>query len=158
MQEGVTEIYTDGSCHTQHKTGTWVAIIFTGAKKKILSGIVKNTTHNRMELLAVVEAIEYTKTHYGNVTSVKIYTDSQYVTGLPKRKEKITAIDFTTAKGNLLQNADLVKTFFEKLSSLSVELVKIKAHQKKTDILNYNREADILSRKLLRNAVDEMNA
>ena len=64
------------------------------------------------------------------------------------------AADFTVGKGNTMQNADLVKTFFECLPVLSVELIKIKAHQKKTDVINFNRGADMLSRKLLRNAVE----
>jgi ribonuclease HI len=55
-----------------------------------------------------------------------------------------------------MQNADLVKGFFETLQVLTIEFIKIKAHQKKTDVINYNREADMLSRKLLRNAVEEI--
>ena len=66
MQDGLAEIYTDGSCHTQHKIGTWVAIILMDTEKKILSGTVKDTTHNRMELMAVVKAIEYIKIHLAN--------------------------------------------------------------------------------------------
>lgn len=157
MQDGLTEIYTDGSCHTKYKIGTWVAILLVDTGKEILSGTAKNTTHNRMELKAVIEAIEYIKNHYSNTITIKVYTDSQYVTGLPVRKEKLLKDDFTTGKGNPLQNADLVKTFFETISKLSVELVKIKAHQKKTYVVNYNREADMLSRKLLRAAVDDIN-
>ena len=158
MQDGLAEIYTDGSCHTQHRIGTWVAIILLGTERKILSGTVKDTTHNRMELMAVVKAIEYIKIHLANTTSVKVYTDSQYVTGLPVRKEKLVKADFTSGKGNPLQNADLVKTFLESISNLSIEFVKIKAHQKSTDVVNYNREADMLSRKLLRTAVDEIGS
>ena len=158
MSEELTEVYTDGSCHTQRRIGAWAAIVFTGAKKKLLSGIVKDTTHNRMELMAVIKAIQYVKEHDGNISTIRVYTDSQYVTGLPERREKIELTGFITGKGNTLQNADLVKIFFETLSTLSIEFVKVKAHQKKTDILNYNREADMLSRKLLRNAVDEINA
>lgn len=156
MPEELTEVYTDGSCHTQRRIGAWVAIVFTETKKKLLSGIVKDTTHNSMELMAVIKAIQYVKEHHGNISTIRIYTDSQYVTGLPERKEKIELTGFITGKGNTLQNADLVKTFFETLSTLPVEFVKVKAHQKKTDIVNHNREADMLSRKLLRNAVDEI--
>ena len=156
MQERLAEIYTDGSCHTQHKIGTWVAIVFTGTNKTILSGTVKVTTHNRMELMAVLKAVEYIKIHLVNITTIKVYTDSQYVAGLPVRKEKLAKADFSSGKGNALQNADLVKTFFETISKLSIEFIKIKAHQKSTDIVNYNREADMLSRKLLRTAVEEI--
>ncbi|MGZ8558741.1 MAG: RNase H family protein [Chitinophagaceae bacterium] len=155
MPEIFAEVYTDGSCHTQLKAGVWVAIIFIGNEKKILSATVTDTTHNRMELTAVIKSIQFLKTQYRFITTIRIITDSQYVTGLPARKEKIVLSDFTTAKENLMQNADLVKTFLQLLSSISVEFIKIKAHQKKTDIINYNREADILSRKLLRKAVEQ---
>ena len=155
MSETFAEIYTDGSCHTQRKTGVWVAFIFIGNEKKVLSAIVTDTTHNRMELTAVIKSIQYLKTHYRLITTIRIFTDSQYVTGFPGRKEKITSSDFNTQKGNPLQNADLVKTFLLLLSSISIEFIKIKAHQKQTDTINYNREADKLSRKLLRKAVDQ---
>jgi ribonuclease HI len=158
MQDGSTEIYTDGSCHTQHKLGTWAAIVFTGTKKIVLSGTVIDTTHNRMELMAVVKALEYIKIHLANTTSVKVYTDSQYVTGLPVRKEKLVKANFTSGKGNPLQNVDLVKTFFEAISMLSIEFIKIKAHQKSSDVVNYNREADMLSRKLLRTAAEKIGS
>ena len=107
--------------------------------------------------MAVLKAIEYIKIHLVNITSIKVYTDSQYVTGLPVRKEKLAKDDFSSGKGNPLQNADLVKTFFETISKLSIEFVKIKAHQKRTDVVNYNREADMFSRKLLRTAVDDIS-
>lgn len=158
MSEELIEVYTDGSCHTQRRIGAWVAIVFAGTKKRVLSGIVKDTTHNRMELLAVIKAIQYVKKHYENISTIRVCTDSQYVTGLPERKEKIELAGFITGKGNTLQNADLVKTFFETLSTLSIEFIKIKAHQRKSEIVNFNREADMLSRKLLRNAVDEIGA
>ena len=155
MPEEPAEIYTDGSCHTQYRIGTWVAIMLIGKEKKILSEIITGTTHNRMELMAVLKGIEYVKAHCQNITTIKIYTDSQYVTGLPARKEKLLSTDFITGKGSALQNADLIKIFFETLSVLTVEFIKIKAHQKKDGTINYNREADMLCRKLLRNAVEE---
>jgi ribonuclease HI len=156
MQDGSADIYTDGSCHTQHKIGTWVAIVFTGTNKAILSGTVKDTTHNRMELMAVVKAVEYIKIHMVNCTSVTVFTDSQYVTGLPERNEKLTKAGFINGKRNPLQNAELVKLFYKTISKLSIEFIKIKAHQKSTRVVNYNREADMLSRKLLRTAVEEI--
>lgn len=154
MPEALAEIYTDGSCHTQYRTGTWVAIVFTGAKKEVLSGIVQHTTHNRMELMAVIKGIQYVLPHCGSGTPIRVYTDSQYVTGLPARKEKIVSSHFTTQKGKALQNADLVKVFFELRSAQSIELIKIRAHQKQDDTINYNREADMLCRRLLRRAVE----
>jgi ribonuclease HI len=156
MPETSAEIYTDGSCHTQQRIGTWVAIAFLGTAKEVLSGTVQHTTHNRMELMAVIKGVQYALAHCDSGTPIRVFTDSQYVTGLPARKEKIVLQNFTTQKGNALQNADLVKIFFELLSERSIAFVKIRAHQKQDDTINYNREADILCRHLLRKAVEEM--
>ena len=59
MPIDLVEIYTDGSCHTQFLIGAWAAIIFISGEKIILSGIENYTTHNRMELMAVIKALEF---------------------------------------------------------------------------------------------------
>jgi ribonuclease HI len=154
MKDKIVDIYTDGSCHTQCGIGAWVAVILTGKEKKSLSDTVKQTTHNRMELTAVIKSIEYILEHCDGVTALRIYTDSQYVKGLPARKEKLVASNYLTAKGTGLQNADLVKKLFELLSLIPVELIKVRAHEKQQDaVINYNRDADMLSRNLVRKAV-----
>ena len=155
MREELAEIYTDGSCHTQNRIGAWVAIIFTATGKKALAETVADTTHNRMELLAVIKGIEYIKRNYPGITTIKLFSDSQYVVGLPARKEKLSAAGFSTKKGKSLQNADLVKELFGQLSQLPVEFIKVKAHQKQDATLNYNIEADKLSRKMVREAGDK---
>lgn len=148
-------VYTDGSCHTQLLTGAWVAIIFTGGEKYILSAVAKNTTHNRMELTAVIEALTYLESAHKEITVIEIVSDSQYVTGLPGRAGKLLAGNFLTKKGKEIQNADLVKVFLQQVSSLQPVFTKVKAHQKQNGTLNYNIEADKYVRKLLREAVKE---
>lgn len=148
------KIYTDGSCHTQLCIGAWVAILAKGDEKKVLTGTAWNTTNNRMELTAVIKAIEYVLANYPDIATLTILSDSQYVTGLPARKEKLITLGFNTKKGNELQNADLVKTLFRYLQSLTIEFVKIKAHQKLNGVSDYNVEADKLSRKLVRDMVN----
>lgn len=148
-----TTIYTDGSCHTQLCVGAWVAILLKGDEKKVLTGTARDTTNNRMELTAVIKAIEYVRENYAGITALTIVSDSQYVTGLPARKEKLTALDFNTRKGHELQNADLVKILFGHLQSLTIEFVKIRAHQKLNGVSDHNVEADKLSRKLVRDMV-----
>ena len=155
MENQNVEIFTDGSCHTQRRIGTWVAIIFNGTERKLLTGIMEDTTHNQMELIAVINAIEYAKLHYQNIPTIRVYTDSQYVIMIPGRKKKMELAGFNTKKGSALQNTDLVKKLLDLVSSVPVEFIKIIAHQKKTDTNNYNREADMLSRKLLRKVIGE---
>ena len=146
-------IYTDGSCHTQQCAGAWVSIIFINEEKIILSGTELQTTHNRMELLAVIEGLKYVQNNCPNPTLITVITDSQYVTGLQARETKFIEQQYTTKKGNTISNADLVKTLLGYINILPVAFIKIKAHQKKTDVANYNIEADILSRNMVRQMV-----
>jgi ribonuclease HI len=156
MPGQLTEIYTDGSCHTQKRIGAWVAIVLTGTEKKILSGIVENTTHNRMELLAVIKALEFVKnTHPGN-HPITVFSDSQYVIKLSDREEKLLSRNFQSSKGIGIQNADLVTQLLALFSTLPVELIKVKAHLRKTGTENYNIEADKLSRKMVREASNKI--
>ena len=142
------KIYTDGSCHTQLCVGAWAAIILIGEEKIILSGTETNTTHNRMELIAVIKSLNFVKENHKKNSSVIVVSDSQYVIGLNARKEKLVKQNFKTKADKEIRNADLV----EELYSLSrdITFVKIKAHQKKTSVINYNIEADLLVRKIMR--------
>lgn len=68
-------IYTDGACSGNPGVGGWAAIlIFNGVEKEI-SGYDKQTTNNRMELFAVIQALRALK----ESCEVEIYTDSAYV-------------------------------------------------------------------------------
>ena len=156
MPADIAIIYTDGTCHTQHCLGAWVAIIFIACEKTILSGKDFNTTHNRMELTAVIKALQYINQCGKTLQSITVITDSQYVTGLQAREQKFTDRHFLTKKGNTVRNEDLVKQLLLLIKSMPVELIKIKAHQQKTADINYNIEADILCRNILRQAVNEL--
>jgi ribonuclease HI len=150
-------IYTDGSCHTQHLVGSWVAIVLAGDEKIILQGKARDTTHHEMELLAVINAIEYVYGHYAAETALHVFSDSQYVTGLPGRKEKLQAAGFLVKKGTPVQHADLVKRLFQLLVQYPVILTKIPSHQKNVaGHINYNTEADVLSRQLVRDEIKKL--
>jgi ribonuclease HI len=150
------QIYTDGSCHTQLKTGAWAAIVLINQDKTILQSIVTPTTHNRMELTAVIKAIEYVQAQSTNDQPIHIYSDSQYVVNLGARKEKLMQCDFTTKRGTLIQNADLVRILFQYMERANLRFIKVKAHQKQTQTINYNREVDILVRKMLRSYLNKL--
>jgi len=147
-------IYTDGSCHTQFKTGAWAAIILIDEKEEIvLKDMEIDTTHNRMELLSVIKALDYIKEHHFEKYKITVKSDSQYVIGIKNRTKKLTASGFMTKKEEPVQNVDLLKQLISLSNSLNVEFIKVKAHQKKTDIRNYNRVVDKISRKLVRDYV-----
>jgi len=150
LQKHKIEIFTDGSCHTQKRVGAWAALIFVDKEKTTLKGCEFDTTHNRMELLAVINAIKWLKEHDLASETINIFSDSQYVINLNNRAEKLNAKEFLTNKGTAIKNEDLVKELLNYYSSYDVKLIKVKAHQKNTGAENFNREVDMIVRKLVR--------
>ncbi len=69
------EIYTDGACSCNPGIGGWGAVLIYKNYRKEISGSEKNTTNNRMELTAVIKALEMVK----EPCIIKIFTDSKYV-------------------------------------------------------------------------------
>ncbi len=69
------KIYTDGACSGNPGKGGWGALIQENDNEKKLSGSELNTTNNRMELTAVIKALE----HYDETREIEVFTDSKYV-------------------------------------------------------------------------------
>jgi len=147
----IFQVYTDGSCNPQKNIGAWAAIIFFDNEKIVIQGKEKKTTHQRMELSAVISALEFiNKKIDASEKSVQIYSDSQYVIGLENRFKKLQKNNFLTAKGIPIANSDFVQTFFQLMNKLDIQFIKVKAHLKNTDQINYNREVDMLVRQMVR--------
>jgi ribonuclease HI len=68
-------VYTDGACRGNPGPGGWAAILMYNQAEKIVSGFERETTNNRMELMAAVEGLRALK----RKCIVELYTDSQYV-------------------------------------------------------------------------------
>ncbi len=71
----IVEIFTDGACSGNPGPGGWGAILRYGKVEKELSGGERETTNNRMEMMAAIKALEALKTS----SKVKLYTDSKYL-------------------------------------------------------------------------------
>ena len=69
------KIYTDGACSGNPGKGGWGVLIQENDNEKKLSGSELNTTNNRMELTAVIRALE----HYDEAKEIEVFTDSKYV-------------------------------------------------------------------------------
>ena len=69
------EIYTDGACSGNPGLGGYCAILIYKGVEKVVKGSEKDTTNNRMELLAVIKGLEALK----EPCQVDLYSDSQYV-------------------------------------------------------------------------------
>ena len=74
-------IYTDGSCNFKTKQGGWSFVIVIDDKEYYsLNGFASNTTNNRMELTAMIEALKHIQTNFDrNKYCFTIYSDSKYV-------------------------------------------------------------------------------
>ena len=71
----IITIYSDGACRGNPGDGGWGALLISGTNEKSICGGERNTTNNRMELLAVIKALEIIK----QSSEIQIYTDSTYV-------------------------------------------------------------------------------
>jgi ribonuclease HI len=71
-------IYTDGGCHGNPGPGGWAYVLVTGNERIERSGAAPGTTNNRMELRAVIEALQ-TVAEFTGDGRVTVHTDSQYV-------------------------------------------------------------------------------
>ncbi|WP_435089936.1 ribonuclease HI [Candidatus Pelagibacter bacterium nBUS_30] len=134
------EIYTDGSCLTNPGNGGWAAIININGEITKISGNEKNTTNNRMELLAPINALK----NMNADSQIKIYTDSQYVKlGITEWINKWVINNWQTSKKEDVKNKDLWIKLYDLNKSLSVEWHWVKAHVGNP----MNEEVDILAKK-----------
>ena len=98
------EIFTDGACRGNPGPGGWGALIRYGDKEKTFYGGEKNTTNNRMELIAVIEALAA----LNQPCQVKLTTDSQYVRkGITEWLTKWKKNGWKTAAKKPVKNEDL---------------------------------------------------
>jgi ribonuclease HI len=98
------EIYTDGACRGNPGPGGWAAVLSSGGREKEISGAELQTTNNRMELQAVIEALQALK----RPLAVRLYTDSQYVRrGILEWLPQWKARGWKTADRKPVKNQDL---------------------------------------------------
>ena len=75
MSENIIKIFTDGACKGNPGLGGWGALIVEDGKEKEIYGGSFNTTNNKMELTATIEALKFFK----DPKIIELYTDSKYV-------------------------------------------------------------------------------
>ena len=124
-REPVVEIYTDGACSGNPGPGGWGVLMRYGATTRELCGGESQTTNNRMELLATIEAI-------GALTrpvTARIHTDSTYVKdGITQWIHRWKANGWKTAKKKPVKNDDLWRRLDAALVGHSVEWRWVKGH------------------------------
>ena len=138
MSADTIYIYSDGACKGNPGPGGWGALLVTAGHRKEISGGELNTTNNRMEMTAVIRALELLK----RPSTVEVHTDSQYVQKgisewLPGWKQR----NWRTASGKPVKNQDL----WQRLDALSqqhhVEWRWVRGHNGHTE----NERADVLA-------------
>jgi len=108
----LVEIYTDGACRGNPGPGGWGALLTAGEHVKELSGAEPLTTNNRMELTAVIRALEALK----RPSELRIFTDSEYVRrGITEWVRSWKARGWKTADRKPVKNQDL----WERLDTLA---------------------------------------
>ena len=133
------KIYTDGSCLKNPGNGGWAAIINIDNEIKKISGSVKDTTNNKMELMAPIKALQEVKEQQ----PIEIYTDSQYVKlGITDWIHKWIKNNWQTSKKEPVKNKELWIELYKLTKSYEIKWIWVKAHA--GNILN--EEVDLLAK------------
>ena len=120
------EIFTDGACRGNPGPGGWGAILRYRNTEKEISGGESNTTNNRMEICAVLEALKCLK----ESCEVTLYSDSQYVCNAISKgwAKKWQANNWMRTKNEPALNADLWKEVLELCDKHIVNIVWVRGH------------------------------
>lgn len=122
MIKPVISIYTDGACSGNPGKGGYGIVLISGKNRKEVSQGYRLTTNNRMELLAVIVALEMLKVEGSLVT---VYTDSKYVSDAINQKW----LNSWVKKGfKKIKNPDLWKRFLVIYPKHDIKFVWVKGH------------------------------
>ena len=140
MTERVVEVYADGACKGNPGPGGWGVLLIEGDRERELHGGEPATTNNRMELTAVIRALEALP----HGSRVRLYTDSQYVQkGMTEWLASWKRRGWRTADKKPVKNDDLWKHLDELARNHKVEWHWVRGH----DGHPGNERADALANK-----------
>ena len=138
------KIYTDGACSGNPGPGGWGAVIFDqDNKQKNISGSEKNTTNNRMELLAAIMSLKKIKSN----SEVIIFTDSTYVkNGITEWMKNWKKNGWKNSSKKPVKNKDLWEKLDKLCEANSVSWKWVKGHSTN----EFNNLADELATKAIK--------
>ena len=133
------EIYTDGACSGNPGLGGYCAILIYKGVEKVVKGSEKDTTNNRMELLAVIKGLEALK----EPCQVDLYSDSQYVVDAFNKGwiETWQQNNWRTSNKSDVKNVDLWKQLISLTQINTVNFIKVRGHADN----EYNNKCDKLA-------------
>lgn len=118
-------IYTDGACKGNPGPGGWGVYLTYKGKEKELCGGDPETTNNRMELMAAIQALE----SLNRSCNVKLHTDSKYVLqGITDWMNNWKKRGWKTAANKPVKNEDLWRRLDEAIQRHAIEWVWVKGH------------------------------
>jgi len=119
------EIYTDGACSGNPGPGGWGALLKSGSSEKELWGGAAETTNNRMEMTAAIEALKALK----RPCKIRLHTDSQYLkNGITTWIKNWKRNGWRTADRKPVKNVDLWQSLEAELETHDVHWVWVKGH------------------------------
>jgi ribonuclease HI len=134
------EIFTDGACSGNPGPGGWGAILRHGATEKELFGGELLTTNNRMEMMAVIEALRALK----GPVQARVHTDSQYVQkGISEWIHGWKRRGWKTANKEPVKNEDLWRELDRLAAQHKIDWIWVKGHAGHPE----NERADVLARR-----------
>jgi len=138
--EEIVDIFTDGACSGNPGPGGWGAILRIHGRERELYGGEPDTTNNRMELTAVIEALKALK----RPVKARVHTDSQYVQkGISEWIHAWKKRGWRTAGRQAVKNADLWRALDEQAAQHRVEWLWVRGHSGHAE----NERADALARR-----------
>lgn len=139
----IVEIWTDGACSGNPGPGGWGAILKKGDIEKELSGAEADTTNNRMELMAAIEALNA----LSKPCKVRLHTDSTYVkNGLTQWIAGWKRKNWRTSDNKPVKNVDLWQRLEEAAARHAIDWRWVKGHAGDP----MNERADALARGAIR--------
>ena len=123
--ENIVRIWTDGSASPNPGVGGWAALLVSGKHRKSISGAYRQTTNNRMELMAVIKALTKIK----KPRRVYVYTDSKYIVDSVQRLLcQWVKKDWKLAGGGDVKSIDLWKRMYAELLRHDIDFFWVKGH------------------------------
>ncbi len=120
-------IYTDGACSGNPGPGGWGALLIYGAREKEMFGGAKDTTNNRMEMMAAIQALESLKPDYAG--KIELWTDSKYLKdGITKWIHGWKKRGWKKADKKPVLNMDLWKRLDAVVEGKSIDWLWVKGH------------------------------
>jgi ribonuclease HI len=161
------QIFSDGSVNTQLKVGYGAYLVVServtsiqSLKDKVKVKRFEQTSSTKLELQTLLWALDETiALANGDDMALTVYTDSQNIIGLPRRRARLEQSNYFSSKNRRLNNYELYQEFYRLTTKLNCQFVKVIGHQassKKDEIDKLFGLVDQASRRALREVISNI--